>query len=73
MPDSMKSDLISCKEGAIRNCDGATSWEHYFELLHKEKWFLFDTIGLFIQHELNAGHGKKPWMLEACKWTQKYK
>jgi hypothetical protein len=70
MPEEMKERLLDTKMCTISMSNSAPP-EKYFETLKNDKWFLYDTVGIFIQTELRE-HGKKPWMHQACKWTQLY-
>ena len=70
MPSEIKEKLLDTKM-CVTNTIKSVSSEEYFETLVREKWYLYNTMSIFIQAELRA-HGKKQWMHQACRWTQLY-
>ena len=60
------------RDYGVELCQKAKTPEEYLAVLHQQKWFLYDTIGLTIQCALHKTGKKYEWMRQCCRWTQLY-
>lgn len=70
-----EDDLIrfrDIRDYGVELCQKAKTPAEYLTVLHQQKWFLHDTIGLVIQSTIHKTGKKYEWMHQCCRWTQLY-